>query len=220
MSQQSNQKSETEVVETIHEAIVFGRLRPRERLVEEELSEQFGVSRHVVRAAMSTLEQRGLVTRRPNRGVVVRDFSVEEVDELYEFRAILQAEAARRIPLPAPQELIEELQRIHAEYSDCVDRMDLKQTAALNNVFHETLFKASNNRFLAEAIETSWTRATAIRCYAIGDPVMLQQSREEHRSMIDALINQDRDGLVKACVSHIYPALEAYKRAHGGWNAR
>ncbi|MDW6024730.1 GntR family transcriptional regulator [Mesorhizobium sp. BAC0120] len=218
MTQQAAQRLETEVVETIREAIIFGRLRPRERLVEEELSERFNTSRHVIRAAMVTLEQIGLVTRRPNRGVVVRDFSVEEVEELYEMRAILQAEAARRIPMPAPRSLIEELERIHSEYSDCVDRMDLKQTAALNNVFHETLFAACNNRFLAEAIATFWARTTAIRCYAIGDPILLQQSRNEHRAMIDALVRGDRESLVSHCVSHIYPSLEAYKRAHGGWS--
>ncbi|WP_309083954.1 GntR family transcriptional regulator [Chelativorans sp.] len=220
MIQQTSHRSETEVVETIREAIIFGRLRPRERLVEEDLSERFGTSRHVIRAAMVTLEQIGLVTRRPNRGVVVRDFSVEEVEELYDMRAILQAEAARRIPLPAPASLIDELERIHKEYSDCVDRMDLKQTAALNNVFHETFFAACNNRFLAEAIETFWARTTAIRCYAIGDPTLLEQSRSEHRAMIDALIRCDREELVRLCVSHIYPALEAYKRAHGGWTVR
>ncbi|MBD9375326.1 GntR family transcriptional regulator [Rhizobium sp. ARZ01] len=218
MNEQALHKSEVDLVDTIREAIIFGRLRPRERLVEQDLSEQYNVSRHVIRAAMVTLEQIGLVTRRPNRGVVVRDFSVEEVEELCEVREILQAEAARRIPLPAPLELIEELERIHAEYSACVDKMDLKQTAVLNNAFHDTVFAACNNRFLAEAIATYWARTTAIHSYAIGNPVMLQQSRLEHREMIDALINADRAALTRLCVDHIHPAFEAYKRAHGGWD--
>ena len=217
MTQPIFDKPDTDIVETIREAIIFGRLRPRERLVEEELSEQFDVSRHVIRSAIVTLEQMGLVTRRPNRGAIVRDFSVQEVEELYEMRAILQAEAARRIPLPAPSSLLEELERIHADYSACVDKLDLKQTAALNNVFHETIFAACNNRYLAEAIDNFWARTTAIRCYAIGDPKMLQHSRNEHRAIIDALARADREALVKLCVNHIYPALEAYKRAHGGW---
>ncbi|MDX1425090.1 MAG: GntR family transcriptional regulator [Kiloniellales bacterium] len=220
MTPQAAKTSESDVVERIREAIIFGRLRPRERLVEEELSERFNVSRHTIRSALVSLEQIGLVTRRPNRGVVVRDLSVQEVEELYEMRAILQAEAARRIPLPAPAALIEELERIHGEFSRCVDRMDLKQTAALNNVFHETIFAACNNRYLAETIENYWIRTTAIRCYAIGDPNMLQQSRNEHRAIIDALARGDRKALIRHCVDHIYPALEAYKRAHGGWEIR
>jgi len=150
--------------------------------------------------------------------VVVCDFSVEEIEEIYEMRAILQGEAARRIPLPAPRSLISQLEAIHAKYSENVDKLELKATCTLNNAFHETMFGACNNRYLTETIQKFWTRTTAIRCYAIGDPELLQQSRLEHRAMIDAIKDGNREELVKQCVDHIFPALEAYKRAHGGWD--
>lgn len=217
MSQASTEKLLPELIEKIREAIIFGWLRPRERLVEDELIERYGATRYLVRQAMASLEQMGLVTRRPNRGYVVRDFSVEEVEELYEMRAILQAEAARRVPMPAPAALIERLEQIDADYSRSVDVLDLKGTTALNNLFHETIFAACNNRYLAEMIDNFWSRTTAIRCYAIGDRQMLEQSRREHRAIIDALKRNDREAFVKECVDHIYPSLEAYKRAHGGW---
>lgn len=207
----------SELTEKMREAIIFGRLRPRERLVEDEVIERYGATRHLVRSAMAALEQAGLVTRRPNRGYVVRDFSVEEVEELYEMRAILQAEAARRVPMPVPESLLASLEQIHDDYSNSVDALDLQQTTTLNNLFHETIFGACGNRFLAEAVASYWSRTTAIRCYAIGDPDLLRKSRAEHRAIIDALARSDRDLFVKLCVDHIYPALEAYKRAHGGW---
>jgi len=219
MMQTISEKQMPELVEKIREAIIFGRLRPRERLVEDDLIEHYGATRHIVRSAMVALEQMGLVTRRPNRGYVVRDFSVEEVNELYEMRAILQAEAARRVPMPAPPALLSRLEEIHADYSRSVDALDLKRTTELNNLFHEVLYGACDNRYLAETIEHFWSRTTAIRCYAIGDPQMLNQSRHEHRAIIDALSRGDRDSFVTLCVAHIYPALEAYKRAHGGWQA-
>ena len=53
--------------------IIFGRLRPRERLIEDELALRFGVSRHLIRAAIVELEQLGIVVRRPNKGAMVRD---------------------------------------------------------------------------------------------------------------------------------------------------
>ncbi|MGH6939633.1 GntR family transcriptional regulator [Hypericibacter sp.] len=218
MARETSEKLLADLVDSIRQAIIFGRLRPRERLVEEELAERFNASRHLVRSALSTLDQMGLVARRPNRGVVVCDFSVEEIEEIYEMRAILQGEAARRIPLPAPRSLITQLEAIHAKFSENVDRMELKATCTLNNVFHETMFGACNNRYLTETIQRFWTRTTAIRCYAIGDPELLQQSRLEHRAMIDAIKDGNREELVRRCVDHIFPALEAYKRAHGGWD--
>ena len=123
MARETSEKLLADLVDSIRQAIIFGRLRPRERLVEEELAERFNASRHLVRSALSSLEQMGLVARRPNRGVVVCDFSVEEIEEIYEMRAILQGEAARRIPLPAPRSLITQLEAIHAKYSENVDRM-------------------------------------------------------------------------------------------------
>jgi len=205
------------LIDSIKQDIIFGRLRPRERLVEDQLSERFDVSRHQVRMAFGTLEQMGLVSRRPNKGAVVRDFSVEEVEEIYEMRAMLQSEAARRIPLPASPELLCNLERIHGDYCKAADEGNLQRVCSLNNEFHRTIYAASNNRCLAEMIERAWVQTLGMRCYAIGDPVLLTRSRREHEQMIELLRIGDRETFITLCVDHIWPALEAYKRAHGGW---
>ncbi len=207
------------LVDSIKQEIIFGRLRPRERLIEDELSQRFGASRHLVRSAFSELQQMGLVTRRPNKGVIVRDFAPEEVDEIYEMRAILQAEAASRIPLPADPALIEELEEIFAAYEAAIDAHNLKQVCTLNNTFHHTMFSACNNRYLSGMIQRVWTETLGIRCYAIGDPLLLARARNEHREQLDALKEGDRQRLVRLCIDHIWPALEAYKSAHGGWQS-
>lgn len=207
------------VVSLVKHRIIFGRLRPRERLIEDDLCAQFGVSRHLIRAVFVRLEHLGLVTRRPNKGAVVRDFSVDEVEEIYDMRALLQAEAARRIPLPAPRQLLERLRAIHAEHAVAMARQDLGLVCTINNEFHRTFFAAAGNRILAKMIDRLWTESLAIRCYAIGDPVLLERSHQEHEWMIDALADGDRVRLVGHVVDHIWPALDAYKRAHGGWTA-
>jgi len=203
------------IVARIKHLIIFGRLRPRERLIEDDLTAQFQTSRHVIRTAFVTLEHMGLVTRRPNKGVIVRDFSVAEVEEIYEMRAMLQAEAARRVPLPAP--ILEELTAIHEAHGAAIDRQDLGAVCSLNNDFHRTIFAACGNRYLAQTIEKLWTESLAIRCHAIGDPMLLARSQREHGRILDALRGSDRETLVREVVGHIWPALEAYKRTHGGW---
>lgn len=207
------------IVGLVKHQIIFGRLKPRERLIEDELCARFQASRHLIRSAFVTLEHMGLVTRRPNKGAVVRDFSVDEVEDIYDMRALLQGEAARRIPLPVPRALLDRLEAIHAEHARAVERQDLGLVCTINNEFHCTFFAACGSRYLAQTIERLWTETLAIRCYAIGDPLLLARSQQEHGQIIEALACGDRARLVRHVIDHIWPALDAYKRAHGGWAA-
>lgn len=214
-----NSQGVAEIVAFVKQNIIFGRMRPRERLIEEDLTSQFGASRHVVRAAMVELEQMGLVTRRPNKGATVRDFSVAEVEQIYDTRALLQTEAARRIPMPATPDLIGELERVHADYCAAHDTGNLQRVCALNNQFHRTIWDACGNGSLVGLIDRLWTETLGIRCYGIGDPALLRLARAEHGEMIDLLRKGDRAAFVDLSIRHMQPSLEAYKRAHGGWNA-
>lgn len=90
------------MVAALEEDVVFGRLHPRERLVEDDLMARFDVKRHVAREALAALDRMGLIERRKNVGALVRSFSTQEVQELYELRGMLEVEAARKIPLPVP----------------------------------------------------------------------------------------------------------------------
>lgn len=218
LAQNKNSQHVAQIVDFIKQKIIFGRLRPRERLIEEDITAQFDVSRHIVRAAMADLEQMGLVSRRPNKGVTVRDFSVEEVEQIYETRALLQTEAARRIPLPASRELIADLEAIHRDYCAAHESGELQKVCTLNNKFHRRIWAACGNICLAGLIDRVWVETLGIRCYGIGDPVLLKLAREEHGRMIDMLRTGDREGFISLSVDHMQPALEAYKRAHGGWN--
>ena len=107
-----------EVASALEFDILFGRLKPRERLVEDVLMQRFDAKRHVVRQALNELEHIGIVTREPNRGAAVRDFSAQEVEEICELREILQRRAAQRIPLPADPALIASLEEIQARHDE------------------------------------------------------------------------------------------------------
>lgn len=210
-------RPEDEVAAELQREIIFGRLKPRERLLENELAERFNVGRHIIRAAFDQLDRAGLITRRANRGVVVYDYQTNEVEELYAMRELLQRAAAERIPLPASEALIAALTRINGAYARHLAHGELERVAEYNDDFHRTLFEACGNRFLSSSIEQFWLKTAAIHCYAIGIPHLSQQSLREHEQMVEALRVGDRALLVQLCVDHMRPALEAYKAAHGGW---
>jgi DNA-binding GntR family transcriptional regulator len=215
-SGRADQKSAA-VVSALQHDIVFGRLKPRERLVEEELSERFSVGRHIVRAALDELDRMGLVQRRQNRGVVVSDYAPQEVDDLYEIRFLLQQAAARRIALPASPEFIEELSAINDRYVQFGKTGDLNASSIANDTFHRMIFGACGNAELAALIQQYWVKTAAIHCYAIANPALAEQSRQEHFAMIEAMAVGDRERFEALCVSHMQPALAAFKAAHGGW---
>lgn len=197
-------------VAAIDEDIIFGRLRPRERLTEDTLMARLGVKRHVVRQALERLVRTGVVVKERNKGCAVRDYAPDEVENIYELRALLQRHAAERIPLPASSELVDRLRGIHAAHATAVDAGDLRAVYRLNNAFHDAMFEASGNPYLSQAIAHYAWIAHAIRSYNIADPTLLRQAREEHERMIGALAAGDRAELVRLCVEHINPSKEAY----------
>ena len=84
------------IVERLRALILTGEYGPNERLIEEQLAERLGVSRTPVRQALTMLEAEGLVEIAPNRGATVCSFSIEDVWEIYDLRAVLEGHAARR----------------------------------------------------------------------------------------------------------------------------
>lgn len=203
-------------VAALEEDIIFGRLKPRERLVEDVLMQRLDAKRHVVRQALAALERLGIVVKERNKGCAVRDFATDEVENIYEIRELLQRHAAARLPLPAPPALVAELTAIHEAHAAAAEAGDLRAVYRLNNAFHDTFFRACGNPHLAETIAHYAWLAHAIRSYRIADPVLLAQARDEHGQMVRALAEGDRAALVRLAGDHIKPAKEAYLAAEAG----
>jgi DNA-binding GntR family transcriptional regulator len=204
------------VFHALRRDILLGRLRPRERLVEEELAARFSVGRYVVRTALDELGRIGLVARRPNRGVVVCDYDPAEIAKLYEVREILQRAAVARIALPAADELVRSLRAINARYEDCLKRGELDEVAEANGAFHRALFAACGNPYLAEAIEQHREKTAPIHGYAIGVPRLAAQSHRDHEEMIDCLVAGDRRRLAEVCIRHMQPSVESIRESARG----
>jgi DNA-binding GntR family transcriptional regulator len=137
------------VARELRALIVAGELRPGERLVEERLTERFGVSRPPVREALRILEQEGLVQRQPRRGAIVTPLSTEDVREIYTLRWALER-LAIELALPVDGERLRPLR-------DAVDAMrEAESREALleaNWRFHLALVSLPGHRRLLAAYE-------------------------------------------------------------------
>ncbi|MEI6303835.1 MAG: GntR family transcriptional regulator [Betaproteobacteria bacterium] len=202
----------------LEEDILFGRLRPRERLIEDELIERLKTSRHVVRQALAELERMGMAVRIPNKGAIVRDFSRDEIGQISEVREILNAKAASLISLPADAALLQRMEKLQRQHTAAVKQGDPARIHQANNAFHEELFAACGNTYLAQTIRDYAQLSLAFRCHLMTNPSHAERARDEHLAMISALKTGDRKELSRLCVEHIRPSQQVYI-ALQGWSA-
>ena len=175
------------IYQILEREIILGHLKPRERLLEAELCRRLGVCRTLLREVFRRLEGVGLVTLQPNRGVVVRDFTLEEVEDVYYLRTALERAA---IPLivarvrPADLRALRELQR---EFERACRRADMGGMILSNLAFHRRLSRISGNPFLYKSLEISHLQTQQIRYLAWLDAARVQMSIREHRQIVAAL---------------------------------
>ena len=201
-----------EIANALEEEIIFGRLKPGERLREEALLERFGHSRHFIRAALNKLEKMGIVVRTRNVGAAVRAFTISEVEEIYEVRELIQRQAALRVRLPTSREDIARIQAIQADYVRCIEAGDLRGIHTFNDRFHLALFGLCGNAYLLTLVKQYMDLTYVIRTNTFSNADALQVSRFQHELMIEHLKARDSWAFSELCVQHLRPNKDEYTR--------
>ena len=125
---------------------------PGSLLVEKLLMEELAIGRTPIREALQRLAIEGLVDHTPNRGMFVSEITAGGVQEIYEFRAMLDGYAASLAATRASKEQIQELRNLHKQLVRATEDDDIDQYVALDRHFYEVLAAAARNTFVAEAI--------------------------------------------------------------------
>ena len=139
----TSQKNSVPVREMTYEflksSVLSGHLNPGERLTEEHLAKKLGVSRTPVREALHKLESEGLIKPLETRGFIVSRDSKDEVEELFELRAILEGYALRIISEKISEEALKQLDRLVGGAEDALRRKRMEEVFKWNTKFHDTL---------------------------------------------------------------------------------
>lgn len=202
------------IAAALEEDIVFGRLHPRERLIEEELAERFRATRHTIRQALAELERMRLIERIPHRGALVKAYNAEEVRQLYALREMLETQAAALIPLPLDEAALAPLHALQRQHALAVAAGDARAVFRADLAFHRALYAHCGNLFLAETIEELGQRAQVIRYANLRSRSSMEWARDQHAAMLDTLREGGREALVALCAAHFGPAREAYLGQH------
>jgi DNA-binding GntR family transcriptional regulator len=136
--------------EVIREGILTGVFQPGERLRQDALATQIGISRIPVRSALMKLEQQGLITFEPYRGAVVNTLSASGAVEIYEIRAVLEAHALRKAMTAMTPERLERLEELANELNAVENNEEFLQRRA---EFYHELYDARRQPRLVAMID-------------------------------------------------------------------
>lgn len=206
--------TDTALDQQIEKDIVFGAFAPGSRLIEDRLMRRYGASRHAIRAAFTALEGKHLVAREPNRGVEVVEMTPEVVDELYAVRMILETSAASITHLPVRDTDLVQLKTLCEQHASAYLDGDFHAVFKLNLLFHNCQFKLCGNDTLVQAIEDFARRVQSIRAIKYGDHAHMARIIAQHREIVAAMEQSDRNRYVAAVRAHLPASAEEYRKIY------
>src|SRR5436305_5372508 len=195
------------VAEELRRSILTSRRRPGDRLIEDRLSEELGVSRIPVREALRVLAGEGLVDVQPRRGASVADVSLEVARDLVEVRATLEGLNARLAARHHNPAIVGELREVLQQGNRAAKSRNVDDLVRLNGEFHDKLAEAGRNSILWDIMRTLRERTSLV--FAANTARRAQQDWDEHSKILAAVIDGDEDLAGKLATRHVHQAAEA-----------
>lgn len=192
------------VIEELRQAILSGRLKPGERLVEGRLADEFGVSRNPVREAIRVLASEGLIEVTARRGASVVSMTEEEARETIEVRALLEGHNARLAARRHDKEVLRRIEAVLNKGAEAVAAGRYELLSDLNQQFHYELAAAGQNRVLGDLLKRLRERTAML--FSPTDPVRQARTWEEHAGILRAIINSDERAASALAVEHVMRA--------------
>jgi DNA-binding GntR family transcriptional regulator len=193
--------------------MVFDRqLTPGQWVDEKQLAEAWQISRTPLREALKVLAAEGLVELVPQRGCRVVQLTDADADQLFPVMALLEGRCAHEAALRASDAEIAELQRLHAELERHAEAADVDGYYRANHVFHSRVQALADNRWLDRATGDLRRFMRLLRGRQLNLPGRIERSINEHRVLIDALVQRDAARAERAMHDHLMAQLHALSR--------
>ncbi|MEO3472110.1 GntR family transcriptional regulator [Roseomonas sp. CAU 1739] len=182
--------------------IVAGRIEPGSRLDEQEIAERYGCSRTPVREAFRLLAADRLVELRGRQGAAVRSIGAQTLIEMFQVMGELEGLCARLAARRVTQAQSQALQAIHARLVAAAgDSVDVFYD--INAEFHEAIYEAANNAFLADETRRLRNRVAAYRRRVTHMPTRVEDTIREHEEIMEAILAHDPEAAHRAMRAHL-----------------
>jgi DNA-binding GntR family transcriptional regulator len=191
----------------LRSAIVSGNIPPEERLVEEVIARELGMSRTPVREALHKLEREGLIEHFPNRGFTVIRETESHVAEIFEIRSILEGHVLRVACEAATDEFLSELKLLVEEAKRCLAQSRIEDVHRFNTLFHDRINRQVLGRERLKGLVRDLKEyVLRYRSATLRFPGGAERTIQGHEKLILALETGDQDLCERVMRAHIEEA--------------
>lgn len=196
-------KISEEIAESLRDEIIAGVYKPRQRLIEEELSDRFFVSRTPIREALKELEAAGLVTIEPYKGAFIADKNPSEIRDIYELRSVLEAFTTELAAPHITADTINQMQQTIERMEACAAVDDKAGFAAENERFHDLIMEKCPNRAAVKMVNNLLEQTASFRWLSWRTAASMRNSIVGHRKILEAFRTGDAASAGQYAASHI-----------------
>jgi DNA-binding GntR family transcriptional regulator len=192
--------------------IASGALIAGSALEEQQLADRFGASRTPVREALRQLVVSGVVEVRGRRGLVVARMTPERIMDMFETSAEVEAMCVRLATYRMTPLERSDLIELHDGSLAMVEARDVDAYDAFNRQFHEGIYRATHNAFLAEQAQEVRSRLSGFRRTQLRQGDRIRKSRDEHDAIMQAIAEGDGETAARRMRAHMLNAASALRR--------
>ncbi len=192
------------VFEFLRDAILTGKLKPGERLMEIALSEKLGVSRTPVREAMKKLEQENFIEIVPRKGAYVADINAKDMIDVLDIRALLEGFASSLAASRMSEKEVKELERLQEKFEKAILLEDKESLIETDNKFHDLIYRSTRNDKLTEIIKGLQDQFHRFRIIYFSEFDDYANILEGHKRILKAIKSQDSQEARILAEDHIH----------------
>ena len=203
------------VVNALRERILDGLYPSGTQLRQEMLAAELGVSRIPIREALRQLEAEGLVAFAPHKGAVVSGFSIAEIEELFELRALLESDLTERAVPSLTTNNLEDASAILERFDAALRSGDVATWGDLNWRFHSTIYGAAARPLTLATVERLHRQAERYMRMQLALTKGESRAAAEHREILEACMREEEKTAASLVAEHIRTAGRALARFLG-----
>ena len=204
----SNAPLSTSLLGKLQKDILTGKLKPGQKLTEQQLCKTYGVSRTPVREALRQLETDGLVENILNRGEFVVGMTDQDYEDMFELRKAYEVQAVKWAIERISEEEMDRLEETFEFMEFYTMRNDIDKMLTINTGFHQVIYEASHNKMLKKLLSSYQNFLKYKGAESVYDDNYLTTVLEEHRAIFKAFKDKDTKAGALAMEIHINRAKE------------
>jgi len=195
--------SKERILQVLRADIISQKLKPGQAIREDEIAERFGISRTPIREVLRKLEQEDLVKVVPNRGVFVSELTPKDIEEVLDIRMAIESAAARAAAVKMTDQSLMELKEVGKQLDVALELQDSIMSFETDSRLHNLILVAAGNKRAHRIIINLMGQIHRIRFISGHKPGRIETTVNEHKRIVQALIEMDPDKSETAMREHL-----------------